>query len=52
MTMYFMATSLENVKNLMNHDKGKTFTVIRRTLKEERGYNVHWKVTTKTDRKF
>ncbi len=35
---------LENVKNLVNHDRGKTFTVIHRTLTEELGYNVHWKV--------
>ena len=35
---------LENVKNLVNHDKGNTFRVIHRTLKEELGYNVHWKV--------
>ncbi len=35
---------LENVKNLVNHDKGKTFSVIHRTLTEELGYNVHWKV--------
>ncbi len=35
---------LENVKNLVNHDKGQTFTVIHRTLTEELGYSVHWKV--------
>ena len=35
---------LENVKNLVNHDKGRTFRVICRTLKEELGYHVHWKV--------
>lgn len=35
---------LENVKNLVNHDKGKTFDVIHRTLSEELGYTVHWKV--------
>ena len=35
---------LENVKNLVNHDKGKTFKVIHKTLTEELGYNVHWKV--------
>jgi DNA (cytosine-5)-methyltransferase 1 len=35
---------LENVKNLVNHDKGQTFKVIHRTLTEELGYNVHWKV--------
>lgn len=35
---------LENVKNLKSHDKGKTFEVIRRTLVEELGYQVQWKV--------
>lgn len=35
---------LENVKNLVNHDKGNTFKVIHRTLTEELGYHVHWKV--------
>lgn len=35
---------LENVKNLVNHDKGNTFKVIHKTLTEELGYQVHWKV--------
>lgn len=35
---------LENVKNLVNHDKGKTFEVICRTLMEDLGYHVQWKV--------
>lgn len=35
---------LENVKNLVNHDKGRTFKVIHKTLTEELGYHVHWKV--------
>lgn len=35
---------LENVKNLVNHDGGKTFKVIHDTLKKELGYDVHWKV--------
>lgn len=35
---------LENVKNLVNHDKGRTFEVIKRTLTAELGYQVHWKV--------
>lgn len=35
---------LENVKNLVNHDKGNTFKIIHRTLTEELGYQVHWKV--------
>jgi DNA (cytosine-5)-methyltransferase 1 len=35
---------LENVKNLVNHDKGKTFEVIHRTLTEDLDYQVQWKV--------
>ena len=31
---------LENVKNLKSHDKGNTFNVIIKTLKEELGYQV------------
>ena len=35
---------LENVKNLRTHDKGKTFDTIYRTLTEELGYHVYWKI--------
>ena len=35
---------LENVKNLQNHDKGRTFEVIRRTLEDELGYELHTKI--------
>ncbi len=35
---------LENVKNLVNHDRGRTFEVIRKVLTEELGYHIHWKV--------
>ena len=35
---------LENVKNLQSHDKGRTFEVIRRTLQEDLGYQVFFKV--------
>jgi DNA (cytosine-5)-methyltransferase 1 len=35
---------LENVKNLMSHDKGRTFDVIKRTLTEELGYHIHARV--------
>ena len=35
---------LENVKNLVNHDKGRTFEVIHAVLTKELGYQVHWKV--------
>jgi len=35
---------LENVKNLMSHDKGNTFRVILQTLREELGYEVHYRI--------
>lgn len=35
---------LENVKNLLSHDKGNTFNVILQTLRDELGYEVHFKV--------
>ncbi|MFN0278712.1 MAG: DNA (cytosine-5-)-methyltransferase [Pyrinomonadaceae bacterium] len=37
------AFMLENVKNLLSHDKGKTFKVIARTL-DEIGYSIHSRV--------
>ncbi len=35
---------LENVKNLVNHDKGKTFKVIHKILTEDLGYHVSFRV--------
>lgn len=35
---------LENVKNLVSHDKGRTFDVIKRTLTKELGYHIHTRV--------
>ncbi|MBB4953780.1 DNA (cytosine-5)-methyltransferase 1 [Agrobacterium vitis] len=35
---------LENVKNLKSHDKGRTFEIIMRTLREDLGYNVHLRI--------
>lgn len=35
---------LENVKNLQRHDKGNTFRVIIRTLEEELGYSIDFRV--------
>jgi DNA (cytosine-5)-methyltransferase 1 len=35
---------LENVKNLTSHDKGRTFDVIKRTLTQELGYVISYKV--------
>jgi DNA (cytosine-5)-methyltransferase 1 len=37
------AFMLENVKNLVSHDKKKTFTIIKETL-NELGYSIHFKV--------
>ena len=38
------AFMLENVKNLLSHDKGNTFKRILETLRDEFGYDVHYKV--------
>ena len=38
------AILLENVKNLLSHDKGNTFKVILQTLRDELGYELHFKV--------
>jgi DNA (cytosine-5)-methyltransferase 1 len=35
---------LENVKNLVSHDKGKTFKVIVEILEKKLGYKVHYEV--------
>ncbi|NKI18533.1 DNA (cytosine-5-)-methyltransferase [Spongiibacter sp. KMU-166] len=35
---------LENVKNLQSHDKGRTFSVIKHTLQEELGYQIHTRI--------
>ena len=35
---------LENVKNLLSHDKGNTFKVILETLRDELGYDVHYRI--------
>lgn len=35
---------LENVKNLVSHDKGNTFRVIKKVLEEELGYHISYRV--------
>jgi DNA (cytosine-5)-methyltransferase 1 len=35
---------LENVKHLQRHDGGRTFEVIRRTLEDDLGYAIDWRV--------
>ncbi len=38
------AFMLENVKNLLSHDKGRTFGVIRKSLEDDLGYTITWKI--------
>jgi DNA (cytosine-5)-methyltransferase 1 len=38
------AFMLENVKNLLSHDKGKTFEVIRHAFEDSLGYVINWKI--------
>ncbi len=38
------AFMLENVKNLLSHNKGETFEVIRHALEDTLGYVINWKV--------
>lgn len=40
---------LENVKGLVNHDKGNTFKVIQKALSEELGYTIYHKVLDAQD---
>lgn len=35
---------LENVKNLVSHNGGKTFSIILETLEKELGYHVYWRI--------
>ena len=35
---------MENVKNLLSHDKGKTFEEVRRSLEEDLGYVINYKI--------
>lgn len=35
---------LENVKNLLSHDKGRTFEVIKRTLTQKLGYHISYRI--------
>lgn len=35
---------LENVKNLLSHDSGKTFQIIKKVLTEDLGYHINYKV--------
>ena len=35
---------LENVKNLLNHDRGRTFDVMHSVLKDELGYQISYRV--------
>lgn len=43
-TRHPAAFLLENVKNLLSHNKGNTFKVILNTLRDELGYDVHYRL--------
>ncbi len=38
------AFMLENVKNLLRHDQGRTFEIIRQSLEDILGYVINWKI--------
>ena len=40
---------LENVRHLLNHDDGKTFDVIKKTITDELGYSFHHKIVKASD---
>ena len=40
---------LENVRGMLNHNEGKTFTTIQKILKEDLGYSFHHKIIKGTD---
>ncbi|MHA1671648.1 MAG: DNA cytosine methyltransferase [Promethearchaeota archaeon] len=40
---------LENVKHLINHDKGRTFQVIKDVLSKDLNYNIHAKILNAKD---
>lgn len=40
---------LENVKNLLNHDKGNTFFTIRKIIEEKLKYSFHYKIIKACD---
>ena len=43
------ALFLENVRNLLKHDNGKTFQVIRSVLERELGYTIYYKIMKASD---
>jgi DNA (cytosine-5)-methyltransferase 1 len=43
------ALFLENVRNLLKHDNGKTFQVIRSVLERELGYTIYYKIIKASD---
>lgn len=40
---------LENVRHLLNHDGGKTFATIKKTIEKDLGYSFYWKVVKASD---
>jgi len=44
-----IAFFLENVRHLLNHDGGKTFEVIKKTITEDLGYSFYYKIVKASD---
>lgn len=40
---------IENVRHLLNHDDGKTFEVIKKTITKDLGYSFHYKIVKASD---
>jgi len=40
---------IENVRGLLNHDNGKTFEVIKKTIEKDLGYSFHYKIVKASD---
>lgn len=40
---------LENVRHLLNHDSGKTFEVIKKTITKDLGYSFYYKIVKASD---
>jgi len=43
------AIFLENVSNLLKHDEGKTFEVIKKTIEKDLGYSFYYKIIRASD---
>ncbi|MDD2693391.1 MAG: DNA cytosine methyltransferase [Candidatus Gracilibacteria bacterium] len=40
---------IENVRGLLNHDNGRTFSIIKETIENDLGYSFHYKIVKASD---